>query len=65
MGQLDRVMSSFFRFGLTDRFACSEKAGQMLYGKAPFTVSAQTVLTRRDLPPAMPSAAPFCGASWA
>ena len=47
VGQLDRVMSSFFRFGLTDRFACSEKAGQMLYGKAPFTVVPNGIDTAR------------------
>ena len=38
VGRLDRLMSSFFSAGLTDRFACSEKAGQMLYGSKPFTV---------------------------
>ena len=47
VGQLDRVMSSFFSAGLTDRFACSEKAGQMLYGKRPFTVIPNGIDTTR------------------
>ena len=47
VGQLDRAMSSLFRFGLTDRFACSEKAGQMLYGKQPFTVVPNGIDTAR------------------
>lgn len=47
VGRLDRVMSSFFSAGLTDRFACSEKAGQMLYGKAPFTVIPNGIDTAR------------------
>ena len=47
VGQLDRVMSSFFRFGLTDRFACSQKAGEMLFGKSPFTVLPNGIDTAR------------------
>ena len=47
VGRLDRVMSNFFSAGLTDRFACSEKAGQMLYGKAPFTVIPNGIDTAR------------------
>ena len=38
VGQLDRQMSRFFSRGLTDRFACSQKAGEMLFGSAPFQV---------------------------
>lgn len=38
VGTLDRMMSSRFNHLLTDRFACSQKAGQMLFGKSPFTV---------------------------
>lgn len=38
VGTLDRVMSMRFSAGLTDRFACSEQAGRMLFGSAPFTV---------------------------
>ena len=56
-------MSSFFNIGLTDRFACSEKAGQMLFGKHPFTV-VPTASTRRGLPPATRSAVRFCAVSW-
>ena len=40
-------MSSFFNIGLTDRFACSEKAGQMLFGKHPFTVVPNGIDTAR------------------
>ncbi|WP_294499777.1 glycosyltransferase [uncultured Gemmiger sp.] len=38
VGLLDQVMSSQFDRLLTDRFACSRKAGEMLFGKSPFTV---------------------------
>ncbi|EFB76204.1 glycosyltransferase [Subdoligranulum variabile] len=38
VGTLDRLMSLRFSAGLTDRFACSELAGKMLFGKDPFTV---------------------------
>ena len=38
VGTLDRLMSSRFDRLLTDRFACSQKAGEMLFGKSPFTV---------------------------
>ncbi len=38
LGQLDRWMSKPFRYGLTDRFACSEAAGRFLFGSLPFTV---------------------------
>ena len=38
VGRLDKLMSSRFDKDLTDRFACSRKAGQMLFGKSPFTV---------------------------
>lgn len=38
VGTLDRLMSLRFSAELTDRFACSEQAGKMLYGQAPFTV---------------------------
>lgn len=38
VGTLDKWMSSRFSAGLTDRFACSQLAGEMLFGKDPFTV---------------------------
>lgn len=38
VGTLDRLMSSQFNRGLTHRFACSRKAGEMLFGHSPFTV---------------------------
>ena len=38
VGFLDRAMSTRFSAGLTDRFACSRKAGEMLFGASPFTV---------------------------
>ena len=47
VGRLDHFMSSFFNIGLTDRFACSEKAGQMLFGKHPFTVVPNGIDTAR------------------
>ena len=47
VGRLDQLMSSFFSAGLTDRFACSEKAGQMLYGSKPFTVVPNGIDTAR------------------
>ena len=47
VGTLDKMMSRLFSAGLTDRFACSEKAGQMLYGKAPFTVIPNGIDTAR------------------
>ena len=37
VGRLDRAMSWFFTFGLTDRFACGMQAGRALYRGAPFT----------------------------
>lgn len=37
VGQLDRAMSWFFTFGLTDRFACGMQAGKALFRGAPFT----------------------------
>lgn len=37
VGRLDRLMSSRFDAALTDRFACSQKAGEMLF-RHPFTV---------------------------
>ena len=47
VGRLDHFMSSFFNIGLTDRFACSEKAWQMLFGKHPFTVVPNGIDTAR------------------
>jgi len=47
VGRLDHFMSSFFNIALTDRFACSEKAGQMLFGKHPFTVVPNGIDTAR------------------
>lgn len=38
IGQLDRYMSKPFRYGLTQRFACSEAAGKFLFGSKPFSV---------------------------
>lgn len=38
VGWLDRVMSSRFDANLTDRFACSRKAGEMLFHGHPFRV---------------------------
>ena len=38
VGTLDKAMSSQFNKELTDRFACSQKAGEMLFGASPFTV---------------------------
>ena len=38
VGRLDKLMSAHFDKGLTDRFACSRKAGEMLFGVSPFTV---------------------------
>lgn len=37
VGQLDKVLSWFFTFGLTDRFACSIQAGKTLYRGKSFT----------------------------
>ena len=38
IGQLDRFMSKPFRWGLTDRMACSRAAGEFLFGRLPFSV---------------------------
>lgn len=38
VGHLDHWMSNSFNKELTDRFACSQKAGAMLFGSAPYTV---------------------------
>ena len=38
VGKLDKLMSARFNRDLTDRFACSRKAGEMLFGASPFTV---------------------------
>ena len=45
VGQLDRLMSSRFDHDLTHRFACSQRAGEMLYGKHPFTVLPNGIMT--------------------
>ena len=37
VGRLDRAMSWFFTFGLTDRFACGMQAGKALFRGKPFT----------------------------
>ena len=47
VGRLDRAMSSRFSAGLTDRFACSQAAGEMLFGKDPFTVIPNGIDTAR------------------
>ena len=47
VGRLDKLMSSRFNAGLTDRFACSQKAGEMLFGKSPFTVLPNGIDTAR------------------
>lgn len=76
VGQLDRLMSSRFDHDLTHRFACSQRAGEMLYGKHPFTVLPNGIMTDvfalHDPPPAPPCAlslacrkAKFCLAMWA
>ena len=47
VGTLDRLMSKPFRYGLTDCFACSEPAGEFLFGNRPFTVVHNGVDTAR------------------
>jgi len=47
VGTLDRLMSSRFNSGLTHRFACSQKAGEMLFGHSPFTVIPNGIDTAR------------------
>lgn len=47
VGRLDKLMSSRFSAGLTDRFACSQQAGEMLFGRAPFTVLPNGIDTAR------------------
>lgn len=37
-GLADRVLSRFFRYGVTHRFACGQEAGRALYGRMPFAV---------------------------
>ena len=37
-GYADGILSTTFKYNLTDRFACSEKAGDFLFGKKPFEV---------------------------
>lgn len=37
VGRLDRLMSWFFVFGLTDRFACGKQAGEALYRGKSYT----------------------------
>ena len=55
VGWLDRAMSFFFTYGLTDRFACS--------GASP-SVSCPTAWMRRPLARTKPSGRP-CAGSWA
>ena len=50
VGTLDRLMSSRFSAGLTDRFACSRKSGEMLFGHDPFTVVHNGIDTARFAP---------------
>ncbi len=52
VGRLDKLMSSRFNKDLTDRFACSRKAGEMLFGSSPFTVLPNGVDTDRFAHPA-------------
>lgn len=47
VGRLDRLMSSRFDAALTDRFACSQKAGEMLFHGHPFTVLPNGIDTGR------------------
>lgn len=47
VGRLDRLMSSRFDAALTDRFACSQKAGEMLFHGHAFTVLPNGVDTAR------------------
>lgn len=56
-------MSSFFNIGLTDRFACSEKAGQDAFCKHPFTVVPNGIDTARFAARDR-SAVRFCAVSW-
>ena len=47
VGKLDKLMSARFDADLTDRFACSRKAGEMLFKGHPFTVLPNGVDTDR------------------
>ena len=47
VGQLDRMMSAQFDRELTHRFACSQRAGEMLYGSHSFKVLPNGVNTDR------------------
>ena len=50
VGTLDKLMSSRFSAGLTDRFACSRRSGEMLFGRDPFTVVHNGIDTNRFAP---------------
>lgn len=43
VGFLDRCMSFFFVYGLTDRFACGQAAGRALFRGRPFTFAANGI----------------------
>ncbi len=47
VGRLDSLMSRHFVRDLTDCFACSQKAGELLFGSRPFTVLPNGVDTER------------------
>lgn len=47
VGQLDRVMSRRFNRTLTDRFACSQRAGELLFPGKPFRVVPNGIDTAR------------------
>ncbi len=65
VGRLDKLMSSRFNAGLTDRFACSQKAGEMLFGKSPFTVLPNGIDNGPLCRPRPAAAAPCCAGNWA
>lgn len=46
-GVIDKCLSRFFRYGLTQRFACSQHAGKVLFGSMPFEIIPNGVDTSR------------------
>ncbi|MEG1446708.1 MAG: glycosyltransferase family 1 protein [Ruthenibacterium sp.] len=45
VGMIDKLMSRFFRYGVTDCMACSVAAGRYLFGKKEFTVRPNSIDT--------------------
>lgn len=45
IGMIDKAMSRFFRYGVTDCMACSIEAGRYLFGERPFTVVPNSIAT--------------------